>query len=123
MHKILISCILLPIFNCELQAQDAVQTIEAEPGISKWIMQESTGRIFASSTRNDQVIEYDADGSKVREFEVGGEPTEMLIKGSKLIVGCRKSTSMYVIDLDKNKVVGSAKLAGQGPYALFLFQS
>ncbi|PHR93851.1 MAG: hypothetical protein COA78_32630 [Blastopirellula sp.] len=82
-------------------------------------MQESTGRIFSISPTADLVVEYGSDGSKLREFKVGGEPVELLIKGSRLIVGCKKSTAMYVIDLTKNEVQGSVSVEGKGPYALF----
>ncbi len=110
--------LLLSILPSQLPAQIIVQEIEGHQDTSSWALHDS-GRIFAAVKSTDSVIEYDLSGDEVRNYSVGSEPTEMIVKGDHLVVACVKSSSFSVIDLKANKVTGKIPLAGKGPYALF----
>ncbi|MEM1069252.1 MAG: hypothetical protein AAGI63_10175 [Planctomycetota bacterium] len=87
-----------------------------------WTVHEETGRVFATIKGKKQVVEYSSDGKEVRRFDVGVDPKEIILKRDLLIVSCTKSPSVYAIDLSKNEVIGSVKLNGIGPIALFCSQ-
>lgn len=110
--------LLLSVFISQMPAQIVVEEIEGHEDTASWALHES-GRIFAAVKSTDSVIEYDLNGDEVRKHAVEPEPTEMIVKGDFLVVGCQKSSSFSVINLKTNKVVGKIDLAGKGPYALF----
>ena len=91
--------------------------IEGPEDTSSWAFHDS-GRIFAAVKSTNSVVEYDTQGKKVRSFDVDADPTEMIIKGDRLVVACNKTSSFSVIDLSTNAVAGKVALAGQGPRAL-----
>ncbi len=97
-----------------------VFTIHPQKTVADWILDEESGRIFASLHEEAAVVEYRVDsGAEARRFKVGAKPGEMLIKGYRLIVGTASGPSLFAIDLRRNKVQGEVKLAGKGPYGLF----
>ena len=99
-------------------AQVVMEKIEGHEDTSSWALHES-GRIFAAIKSSDTVVEYDIEGDEVRTYDVGSEPTEMIVKGDHLVVACAKSSAFSVIDLKTNKVAGKISVAGKGLYSLF----
>lgn len=93
--------------------------IEVEGVVSDWVMHEPTGRVFATLTQENTVIEFDSTPKEVRRFPVKVAPRELLIKGNLLVVGCTRSPLLQVIDLDSNEIKGEIALSGQGPNSLF----
>ena len=92
--------------------------IDGPKDTAGWAFHES-GRIFAASKSTGFVIEYDTQGKEVRKFDVGILPTEMIIKGNRLVVACSGPARCSVIDLEANKVAGEVKIESVGPHALF----
>ena len=80
-----------------LAAQIVVEEIDSHKDTSGWAFH--AGRIFAAVKSTNSVIEYDTSGVEVRLFKVQSEPTEMIIKGDRLIVACSNPSSFSVIDL------------------------
>lgn len=105
----------------KLSAQEVKQA-DIDGSAQHWVMQETTGRVFATLLDRDEVIEFDSTGKEVRRIEVNTSPDQMMIKGDMLIVGCTKSPSLVVIDLTSNQKKGEIKLNGKGPYSLFCSQ-
>ena len=117
--NILASLVLILSFQTQsLNAQDYVVKIEGHEDTSSWALHES-GRIFATVESTNSVIEYDLTGEERRKFDVEAEPTEMIVKGNRLIVACSKDSCLSVIDLDSNQVTEKITLSGNGPYGLF----
>ena len=100
-------------------AQEGIKVIETDEVVSDWILDEATGRIFAAFIERDLVAELDEDGKVVREFKVGGKPTELLIKKRRLAVACGAAKSIAAIDLEKNAALGSVTLEGDKLRSLF----
>ena len=117
--NILASLVLILSFQTQsLNAQDYVAKIEGHEDTSSWALHES-GRIFATVKSTNSVIEYDLTGEERRKFDVEAEPTEMIVKGNRLIVACSKASCLSVIDLGSNQVTDKITLSGNGPYGLF----
>ena len=117
--NVLASLVLILSFqNQPLNAQDSVAKIEGHEDTSSWALHES-GRIFATVKSTNAVVEYDLTGKEQRTFDVEAEPTEMIVKGNRLIVACEKASCLSVVDLDSNQVAGKITLSGNGPYGLF----
>ena len=95
-----------------------VVKIDGPEDTASWAFHE-TGRIFAAVKSTNSVVEYDAKGKEVRSYDVETEPTEMIVKGDRLVVACPKTSSFSVIDLSNNSVAGKVTLSGKGPRALF----
>jgi hypothetical protein len=101
-------------------AEAAITAISPEKPVGQWVVEETTGRIFATLPSDDAVVEYDpATGKEVRRFTVPGQPTELIIKQHWLVAACSKSIALTPIDLKTNKALDGVPLAGNGPYALF----
>ncbi|WP_068141229.1 YncE family protein [Roseimaritima ulvae] len=98
-------------------------TATPEGGTTCWLVQESTGRVFAALADSDQVVEYESTGKEVRRFTVGMAPQEMVLKANQLVVACTKSPALHFVDLDANQVVGELPFVGTGPLALFASQA
>ncbi len=109
------------VFACQLCLADDPYSIEVKD-VGDWAVHEETGRVFASIQSGNEVVEYQPKTGEVRRFKVGETPEEMIIKRDQLIVGCKKSPALFVIDLNTNQVAGSVKLIGKGPHALFCSQ-
>ncbi|GAA4438383.1 hypothetical protein [Bremerella cremea] len=90
--------------------------------IGDWVVHEPSGRVFASLSEGNEVVEFDSNAQEVQRFKVGETPTEMIIKGDQLVVACTKSPALHVIDLSSNRVTGMAAVSGKGPNALFCSQ-
>ena len=86
--------------------------VDLEGGTTSWAVQPETGRVFASLANSRLVAEYDSTGREVRQFLVGADPQELLIKSKWLIVACAKSPSLHFIDLTSNETVGSLPFTG-----------
>jgi hypothetical protein len=95
--------------------------VDVAGGVGDWVVHESSGRVFATLSDSNEVVEYSSTG-EVRRLKVGEAPTEMILKGDRLIVACTKSPALHVIDLQKNAELGVIKVNGKGPYALFCSQ-
>ena len=104
------------------EADAAAVTVDVPEGVGDWVVHEETGRVFAALKDGDEVVEYGPSGSEVRRFKVGAMPTEMILKGDRLVVACNKSTSLYVVDLATNESLGAVEVHGKGPYGLFCSQ-
>ncbi|WP_146118586.1 YncE family protein [Blastopirellula marina] len=98
-------------------------SVELIEGVGDWVVQEKTGRVFASLPIWDEVVEFDQKGQQVRRFSTGKSPNEMMLKHDLLIVGCRDSVALDVFDLKTNQKKGSIQVSGRGPYGLFCSQA
>lgn len=98
-------------------------SVELIEGVGDWVVQEKTGRVFASLPIWDEVVEFDQKGQQVRRFSTGKSPHEMMLKHDMLIVGCRDSVALDVFDLKTNQKKGSIQVSGRGPYGLFCSQA
>lgn len=103
-------------------ARAELRSVTIAEGVGDWVVHEASGRVFATATDGNEVIEFDSSAKEVRRFKVGETPTELIIKRDRLIVACTKSPALHVIDLKRNEEVGVAKVSGTGPYALFCSQ-
>ncbi len=124
----LISAVGLPVMcdTSQAQADPTDKPLVAEPqfvdppgGTTAWLVQSTTGRVFATLADSDQVVEYDSAGQEVRRFKVGAEPQEMVLKSNHLVVACTKSPALHFIDLSDNQVAGELPFSGTGPWGLF----
>lgn len=97
-------------------------TIDVPEGVADWVVHEESGRVFASLSDGDEVVEYGPSAREVRRFKVGPTPTEMILKRDRLIVACTKSPSLHVIDLKTNNNLGAIEVNGRGPYGMFCSQ-
>ena len=97
-----------------------IASFRVEEDVSAWALDEGTGRLFAALAGGDAVVEVDpATGASPARFAVAKGPTELFIKGRRLVVACPSTSSLHVVDLRTNKVAGQVQLSGKGPYALF----
>jgi hypothetical protein len=88
--------------------------------VSGWALDEGSGRLFAALIGGDSVVELDpASGARRARFTVARGPTELFIKGRRLVAACPSTASLDVVDIETNQVDGRVQLAGKGPYALF----
>ena len=108
--KIVSLCV---VFGCALLGNQA----QADR-IGDWVLHESTGRAFGASIDGNEVIEFEPSG-EVQRFQVGANPTELIIKKDLLVVGCTKSPSLHIVNLKTNQKQGIVQIDGKGPYALF----
>ena len=54
-------------------AQESVTAIAVQEDVGDWVLDEASGRVFASSVGKDVVLEFDAaTGKEVRRITVGG---------------------------------------------------
>ncbi len=97
-----------------------IKSFRVKDEVSAWALDEASGRIFAALVGSNRVVEIDPASSEPKtQFTVAARPTELFIKGRRLVAACQSTSSLYVIDLDTNKVLGNVQLTGKGPYALF----
>lgn len=99
------------------------KSVEVADGVGDWVVHEETGRVFASLTNGDEVVEFSPSATEVRRFKVGAKPTEMILKGDRLIVACTASPALHVIDLQNNKALGTIPVSAFGVYGLFCSQA
>ena len=105
--------------SCLCCAADTV-IVDPDGGAACWTVEPSTGRVFAALVGSDKVVEYDATGAEVRQFTVGINPQELLIKGDWLVVACQTSPALHFINLKSGKNAGIMPFKGEeGPRALF----
>ncbi len=105
---------------CFAQDDPKITRFKIDEAVADWILDEKTGRIFASLSGGDKVVEFSREsGKELRRFEVGGNCRQMLIKGDYLVVAAKSGVSLYVINLKTNEVAGRVALEGDGPYAMF----
>lgn len=121
-QSVTFSVVILIALSCHNISAQEVKQAEIDGVAQHWVMQETTGRVFATLSDRDEVIEFDSNGKEVRRIEVNTSPGQMMIKGDMLIVGCTKSPSLVVIDLTTNQKKGEIKLNGKGPYSFFCSQ-
>ena len=96
-----------------LADEPKITTITPEKPVRQWVVEETTGRIFASMPTADAVVEYDpATGKELRRLAIKGNPAEMVLKGHWLVAACPKSAALALIDLKENKVSGTVSLSG-----------
>jgi hypothetical protein len=110
------------LFNAAARADEPkITTITPEKPVRQWVVQETTGRIFASMPTADAVVEYDpATGKELRRLAIKGNPAQMVLKGHWLVAACAKDPTLALIDLKENKLAGTIPLPGQGGmYDLF----
>ena len=50
-----------------------------------------SGRVFASLAGEEEIVEYDRSATEVQRFKVGVNPTEMIVKGDRLVVAMDES--------------------------------
>ncbi|MCC9601271.1 hypothetical protein LOC67_12000 [Stieleria sp. JC731] len=122
-RKLLVASVLLLGWACSYSDLQAASPVTLAVDAVDWAVHEKTGRVFATLKDQNKVFEYSPQAEQVREFPVGTNPTELIIKRNLLVVGCTKSPSLHLIDLDTNKTLGSVALQGNGPYALFCSQN
>ena len=97
-----------------------ITTITPEKPVHQWVVEEATGRIFASLPEADAVVEYSpATGKEVRRLTVEGHPSQLILKGHWLVAACPKGPALAVIDLKENKLAGRVQLWGHDLYGLF----
>ncbi len=109
------------LFSAVALADDPkITTITPEKPVRQWVVEEATGRIFASMPTADAVVEFDpATGKELRRLAIKGSPAEMVLKGHWLVAACPKSAALALIDLKENKVSGTVSLSGSGIRDLF----
>lgn len=98
-------------------AEENVTHMRADVAVGDWLVDDATGRIFATAAEQDFVLEFDSDtGTESRRFQVGLRPRQLALKGRRLVVGIEDGPSLAIINLDTNKVEGSTTLEGEGPF-------
>lgn len=97
--------------------------VDVIEGVGDWVVQQETGRVFASLPIWDEVVEFDHAGKQVRRFSTSKAPYELILKHDLLIVGCRDAVALDVFDLKTNEKKGSIQVSGKGPYGLFCSQA
>ncbi len=103
-----------------LADEPRITTITPEKPVHQWVVEEATGRIFASLPEADAVVEYSpATGKEVRRLTVEGHPSQLILKGHWLVAACPKGPALAVIDLKENKLAGRVQLWGHDLYGLF----
>ena len=105
------------------RAEEAqVTKITSSEPVGQWVVEEATGRLFASLPDADAVVEYDpATGKILQKFAVAGGPRQMTIKWHWLAVTCYKGDAIGLIDLKSNKVAPNVELGGK-PLNIFRLQ-
>lgn len=105
-------------------AVPSVVAVDAGEVAHDWVIDEASGRVFASLPTVAAVVELDpATGQKLRQFTVPERPRQLLIRSGKLVVCSIGTSSLALIDLATNQVDGTVQLTGAGPFALFASQA
>ncbi len=94
--------------------------IRAGEEVSDWLLDESSGRVFASLGKRDEVVEFSSEtGEEVRRWKVGQKPRQMVIKGRRLVVSVAEgSSALCVVNLESNEVEGQIALGSRNPIGL-----
>ncbi len=95
--------------------------IAEEADVSDWLLDESSGRIFAAVRGNDDVVEFSPEsGKEVRRWRVAQRPRQIVIKGHRLVVSADEVGLglLCVINLQSNEIEGQIALGGKNPAGL-----
>lgn len=95
------------------------KVVDVAAGVEDWVMHEPSGRVFASLSESNEVLEFDAQGKETQRIKVGPIPKELIVKRDRLVIGCTKSPELHVVDINSGKTQGTIALNGKGPTALF----
>lgn len=101
------------------QGQESVIKFQGHKDTSAWVVDAGTGRIFASVSSTDEIVEYDSTGHVVRRVQVLSKPSEMIVKGNWLVVASRTPSCIMAINLKTGMAGDVIPLTGQGLHGLF----
>jgi len=97
------------------RGDDFIRMKSKQPVVA-WALDETSGRVFAASAKSPIVEEYDPKtGESIRQIDVGGTATMLLIKGNRLIASLPGHSAIAVVDLEKNTLAGQISLEGDQP--------